>query len=336
MRDSGAVVEVLRGARVESVHRVSVAVVDPAGAVRAHAGAAEQVVFARSAVKPLQAVPLVGDGAADRFGWGGAELALACASHSGETRHVEVARAMLGSLGLDEESLACGAHAPFNGAAAQALRERGESPSRLHNNCSGKHAGMLALAAAHGWPLRGYEETEHPVQLRMLQEMSRWTGIATERIDVAVDGCGVATFALPLHALALAFARLAISVRALDSAPARLVGAMTTHPELVGGTDRLCTELMRVTRGRIFAKVGAEGVYCAGVPGAELGVALKVEDGARRAAEPALLEVLRLLGLLTDEDMGLLEKYARPDIVNTRGDVVGSVRSAMTLETAHG
>jgi L-asparaginase II len=331
-----AYVEVLRGGFVESLHRVSVAVVDPGGSLRAHAGAPDLVVFARSAAKPVQAVPLVADGAADRFGWGAAELALACASHSGEARHVEVARSMLGSLGLSEDALACGAHAPFNAAAVRELRERGEKPTRLHNNCSGKHAAMLALAAAHGWPLRGYHEAEHPVQLRMLQEVSRWSGVRTDRIDVAVDGCGVATFALPLKSLARTFAQLAIAGRSSGSPAARLIQAMKAYPELVGGTDRLCTELMRTTRGRIFAKIGSEGVYCAGVPGAEIGIALKVEDGARRAAEPALIEVLRLLGLLTEEDMGDLDRFARPDVMNTRGEAVGSLRAHIELETPHG
>ena len=333
---NGASVEVLRGGFVESVHRVSVAVVDPAGHLRAYAGVPDIVVFARSAVKPVQAVPMVADGAADRFGWGEAELALACASHSGEPRHVEVARGMLDSLGLGEDALACGAHPPFNTAAAQDLSDRGEKPTRLHNNCSGKHAAMLGLAAAHGWPLRGYHEAEHPVQQRMLEEIAHWSSVPADRIDVAVDGCGVATFALPLNTLALTFARLAVTTRSPESAAARLIHAMQAFPELVGGTGRLCTELMRTTRGRIFAKVGAEGVYCAGVPGAEIGVALKVEDGARRAAEPALIEVLRLLGLLTEEEMGDLDRYAGPDVKNTRGEIVGSLRSRIALETGHG
>jgi L-asparaginase II len=336
MSETTAYVEVLRGSIVESVHLVSIAVVDGGGALRAHAGAPDLVVFARSAVKPVQAIPLVADGAADRFGWRAPELALACASHSGEARHVDVAASMLSSLGVTEDALACGAHAPFNPAAAGALRDRGERPTRLHNNCSGKHAGMLALASVHEWPLDGYHEAGHPVQLRMLQEVAHWSGVDQDSIDTAVDGCGVATFALPLGALALTFARLAVACRSPASPAGRLIGAMTTHPELVGGTDRLCTELMRATHGRIFAKVGAEGVYCAGVPGAELGIALKVEDGAKRAAEPALIEVLRLLGLLTDEDMGQLDRYAGPDVRNTRGEIVGTLRARIGLETAHG
>jgi L-asparaginase II len=194
---------------------------------------------------------------------------------------------------------------------------------------------MLGLAAAHGWPLAGYHGAEHPVQQRMLREMSRWSDVPADAMELAVDGCGVVTFALPLRGLALAFARLAAAARARDSAAARLIRAMTTYPELVGGTDRMCTELMRATRGRIFAKVGAEGVYCAGVPGAELGIALKVEDGARRAAEPALIDVLRRLSLLTDEETAMVERFGRPDVMNTRGECVGVVQSCMQLETAN-
>jgi L-asparaginase II len=331
-----SVVEVTRGSTVESVHRLSIAVVDASGALRAAAGSPDRVVFARSAVKPLQAVPLVADGVLRRYGWGDAELALACASHSGEARHVELARSMLASLGLDEDALACGAHAPFNDAAARTLRERRERPGRLHNNCSGKHAGMLGLASAHGWSIAGYHTREHPVQLRMLEEMSRWSGVAQDRIEVGIDGCGVATFAVPLRALARTFAALAAGARSAAGVEARVVGAMTRYPELVGGTGRLCTELMRMTGGRIFAKVGAEGVYCAGAPGAELGIAIKVEDGAKRAAEPALIEVLRLLGLIGDEEMMQLESFTNPPILNTRNEVVGALRARVRLEAVNG
>lgn len=328
-------VEALRGETVESLHRVSIAVVDADGRLRAHAGKADLVVFARSAVKPVQAIALVEDGAADRLGWSDRELALACASHSGEKQHVEVAASMLASLGLAEDALACGAQAPFDDVAAREMSRRGEKPTRLHNNCSGKHAGMLALAAAHGWPVRGYHEAQHPVQLRMLHEMSRWSATRTDAIAVAVDGCGVTTFALPLHALALTFARLAIDARTRDGPAGRLIHAMTSHPELVGGTNRLCTALMQAAGGRIFAKVGAEGVYCAGVPAAGIGIALKVEDGAKRAAEPALIEVLRLLGLLMEEDMGQLARYAQPRVLNTRGEVVGSLRARVEMKVPH-
>ncbi len=329
-----ALVEVSRGPLVESRHRVSIAVADGEGRLRARAGNAELVVYARSAVKPFQALPLVDDGAADRFGLSAAELALTCGSHNAEPRHLEAARAILRRIGADEEALACGPHVPMGAAAAKALVVRGEEPTRIHNNCSGKHAGMLALARFHGWPLAGYYRPEHPVQERVLGEIARWTGVSAEEIHTGTDGCGVPTFALPLTALAVAFARLSAATRRGEAGPARVVGAMVQNPEYVAGIDRLCTDLMRVAGGRIVAKVGAEGVYCAGIPGAELGVALKVEDGATRAAEPALLAVLSALHVLSEDELGALERWARPAVTNTRGERVGGIVARVELEPA--
>lgn len=331
-----ACVEVRRGAIVESRHAVSVAVVDGAGALRASAGDAELLTFARSAIKPIQAVPLIEDGVVERFGFAPTELALACASHSGEPRHVDLAFAMLRKIGLDEHALACGAHAPMHEPSARALREAGRAPTRIHNNCSGKHAGMLALARAHNWPIAGYHDADHPVQHRMLHEMVRWSEMPPEDIALGTDGCGIVTFALPLASLARAFGGLAAAARRGDAGPAGIVRAMTLFPEYVAGTDRLCTELMRTAAGRIFAKVGAEGVYCAGIPGAELGIAVKVEDGARRAAEPALLAVLHALGLLSDDEIAALARFAEPVLRNTRGERVGELRAVVELTAARG
>ncbi|MGH7555309.1 MAG: asparaginase [Longimicrobiales bacterium] len=333
---SGAVVEVWRGSFVESRHRVSVAVVDAQGRLRASAGDPGTVAFARSALKPIQSLPMVEDGASEQFGFGPDEIALCCASHSGEARHVEAVRSMLRKIGVDEEALACGPHQPMSAQAAEALRTEGKNPGRVHNNCSGKHVGMLALARFHGWPVTGYQLAEHPVQLRLLTEVARWSGTAEEDIPTAVDGCGVVTYALSLQAMAASFGRLAGATRCGDAVPSQVVHAMLRYPEFVGGTERLCTQLMRVADGRIFAKVGAEGVYCAGIPGAELGVALKVEDGATRAAEPALLAVLRGLGLLSADEMADLGRFAEPDIVNTRGERVGRIRADVVLEAVNG
>jgi L-asparaginase II len=329
-----SVVDVARGSVIESRHRVHIAVVDAHGRLRAKSGDTGFLTFARSAIKPLQALPLVEDGVADRYEFTVPELALCCGSHNGEARHVETARGMLRKVGADEGALACGAHVPMGKSAASALANTGRQPGRIHNNCSGKHAGMLALARYYGWPLVGYHQAEHPVQQRMLTEVARWTGIAADDIPMAVDGCGVLTFALPLQKMAAAFAAFAGAARRGSDAPARIVQAMTRAPEYVAGTGRLCTDLMRVARGRIFAKVGAEGVYLAGIPGAELAVALKVEDGATRASEPALLAALKVLGLLSDEEMGELETYAEPDIMNTRNERVGTIRAQVTLEAA--
>jgi L-asparaginase II len=329
-----SVVEVARGSVIESRHRVSIAVVDALGRLRARSGDPSLLTFARSAVKPIQALPLVEDGVADRYELNAQELALCCASHNGEARHVETARALLRRIGADEEALACGPHVPMGKGAANALVNTGRQPGRIHNNCSGKHAGMLALARYYSWPLVGYHHAEHPVQQRMLTEVSRWTGVPAEEIPIAVDGCGIITFAFSLERMARAFAAFAAAARRGSEGPATIVHAMTRQPEYVAGTDRLCTDLMRVARGRIFAKVGAEGLYLAGIPGAELAVALKVEDGATRASEPALLATLRVLGLLSDDEMGQLEKYAEPDILNTRNERVGTIRAQIKLEAA--
>jgi L-asparaginase II len=331
--DSICSVEVTRGAVVESSHRVHAAVVDAGGRLRAFAGDPELVTYLRSAAKPLQALPLVEDGAYDRYGMTLEELALCCGSHSGSGAHVRVAEAILEKAGVGAEALACGSHPPFDDEARRALEEAGLEPGRLHNNCSGKHAGMMMLARTHGWDLDGYHRPEHPVQQRVLAEVARWTQLPLEAIGLAVDGCGVSCFALPLRQMALAFGSFAAAVRAGDRGPATVAQAMTEHPEMVAGEGRLCTALMRVAGGRLFAKVGAEGVYCVGVPGAELGIAVKVEDGAVRALAPAILGVLRELDLISEDDFGALHSFAYPEVLNTRGEVVGQLRPAIRLQT---
>ncbi|HEY0672375.1 MAG TPA: asparaginase [Longimicrobiales bacterium] len=330
-----AVVEVRRGDIVESRHEVHIAVVDGSGRLRAHAGNPGLVAFARSTIKPMQTVPIIEDGAAERFAFTEPELALCCASHSGEPRHVAVVEGMLRKIGAAEDALACGPHVPMGRAAAEELAEKRLEPRRVHNNCSGKHAGMLALARVNGWPLAGYHEAGHPVQERMQQELARWAEMDADDLGTAVDGCGVITFALPVERLALAFARFAAAARRGDTTASTVVQAMMRNPEYIAGTDRMCTELMRVARGRIFAKVGAEGVYCAGIPGAELGIALKVDDGATRAAEPALIATLNALAILSDDEVADLALFAEPDISNTRGERVGELRARIRLEAHH-
>ena len=333
MSEVESVVEVVRNAVPESRHRVHVAVVDAGGRLRAATGDPELSTFIRSSSKPIQALPLVDDGAAERFGLTPAELALCCGSHAGSPVHVATAESILARAGLTATALSCGAHPPFDDHARQELEEAGLAPGRLHNNCSGKHAGMLLLARAHGWDTEGYERLDHPVQGRMLAEVARWARVPQEAVGLGTDGCGVVTFALPLRHMALAFAGLAAAVRAGEPGPSRVFEAMTAHPEMVAGNGRICTELTRVAGGRVFAKIGAEGVYCIGVPGAELGIALKVEDGAQRAAGPAIIAVLRELDLISEDDLGRLHTFVFPEIVNTRGEVVGQLRPHIHLAT---
>jgi L-asparaginase II len=324
-------VEVMRGGRAESEHEVELSVVDAAGTVVAATSGADDAVFVRSAIKPFQALPLLEDGVADRLGLSEEELALCCASHSGEARHVAVAAGLLERLGVSEDALACGPHDPFSSAATAALRAEGREPGRIHNNCSGKHAGMLALARDHGWPVEDYHRAEHPVQQRMLAAVEEWTGMDRSAIGTGVDGCGVVTFALPLSALAGALARLAAAAAEAESPAGRVVGAMVRHPFLVAGTGRLCTALMEATGGRILAKVGAEGVYGAAALDREWGIALKVRDGARRGAEVALVGVLEALGLLSPVEVERLGRWARPTVRNTRGEVVGELQSRVEV-----
>jgi len=289
------------------------------------------VAFFRSAAKPIQALPVVEDGVAERFGLAGDELALCCASHNAEPRHLEVVASILRKAGLGAEDLECGPHPPMRDEAAAELYRDGGEPRPIHNNCSGKHAGMLALAVSRGWPTRGYVGASHPVQRRMLEEVRRWTGLDEGAVGTGTDGCGVVSFAVPLERMALAFARLAGAAGRGEEGPGTIVDAMTGHPFLVAGTGRLCTALMERTGERVFVKTGAEGVYCAGAPERGLGVAVKVEDGARRASDVALLEILGEIDLLVEDDLEALRAFHRPPVRNTRGERVGEVRASFEL-----
>jgi L-asparaginase II len=336
-------VEVRRGAITESRHRGHVVAVEADGRVVAQLGAPETVTFLRSSAKPFQALPLVVSGAADRFGFTDREVALACASHNGEPIHTELVASMLKKIGLGPEALKCGVHEPYSAEAAQQLRDRGEAPTVLHNNCSGKHAGMLAVALHLGAPTETYNKAEHPVQLAIGKTVAQFSGIAVEDLAVGIDGCAVPVFGLTVKAMALAYARLVSPPASFDEATRnaceRIVRVMSTYPELIGGTsDRLDTEIMRAAPGRLVSKVGAEGVYTAGViPCAEwprgLGLALKIEDGDDRRARPTVvIEALRQLGVLRDESLEAVARYAFFPVLNRPGEVVGEVRSHFELK----
>jgi len=331
-------VEQLRGGEVETVHEVHVAVVDATGGLVARSGDPALVTFWRSAAKPFQAWPLVEDGAAERFGLTSEELALVCASHSSEPGQVARVRELLGKIGCSERDLLCGPHAPLSDRVAQDYHTRGVRLTAVYSNCSGKHAGMLALARHHGWPTEFYTRLEHPVQQRCLAEVGRWTDVPAADIKTAVDGCGVVCFGLPLKNMALAYARLAIADFGLGIAestggrPIRdpqsaIVESMLRHPELIAGEGRPCTDMMRAHPGRVITKVGAEGVYCALLTQEQVGVALKVTDGHGVAAALAMAAVLEALGLRPRP----ASLTARPN-VNTRGETVGELRVNGGLE----
>lgn len=324
-------VRVTRGSLVESEHRVDVAVC-AGGRLTTQAGEAARITLLRSAAKPFQALPLVEDGAAGRFRLTDSEIALCCASHNAEPRHLRGALSILRKAGLEEGDLACGPHPPMRAAEAARMAAKGVRARSVHNNCSGKHAGMLALAVHHGWPTEGYHRPAHPVQKRMRATIARWTGVPEPELGVAVDGCGVSTFAVPLTAMARALSRLGVAAEDGDPGPATILEAIARHPFMLAGTGRLCTELAQATNGRVLAKTGAEGVYGAMVPSEGLGLALKVEDGARRAADVALVAVLEALDLLSTAERSRLAAWRRPGLRNSRGERVGEVRAEVELE----
>lgn len=320
-------VVVRRGERIESEHRVAFAVADAEGRLLENAGDVERLVYPRSAVKPLQALALVESGAADRYAITEQELALACASHSGEPEHVALVRAWLARLGLDPSALECGAHPPQHGPSAERLIAARRRPEAVHNNCSGKHAGMITVACHLGAAVAGYSRADHPVQRLIAGVLCEMTGLA-DLPAPAVDGCGVPTYPLPLARLATAMARFGHATaglpKARTAACARLGAAMTAYPRLVAGTGRLCSEIMAAAPD-IVVKGGAEGVYAAGLTKRGLGLALKVEDGAARAAQVALLALLGALGALGPKASAALAGQLRPSIRNHAGLIVGGI-----------
>lgn len=324
-------VEVTRGALVESTHAGAAVVVDTAGRAVFAAGDVMAPVFPRSAVKALLALPLVETGAADRLGLTDAELALACSSHSGEIAHERAALGMLRKAGRDETCLECGVQWPSNTKAARALAAEGINPTALHNNCSGKHAGFICLACDQQTDPAGYVDPDHKTMRTVTAALSATTGTRLDASNRAIDGCSIPTFAIPLHALALAFARFGSGVglsadRAL--AASRLRRAVAANPFMVAGTNRFDTRLITALGARVFSKTGAEGVFCAALPELGLGLAVKCRDGAGRAAEVATAALVDRFLKPNNPDFAAL---LRPELHNWAGTKVGEIRPAAAL-----
>lgn len=309
-----------RGGRIESVHRGRYAVRDSDGSVLDSGGETGEPIYVRSSAKPFQALPLVASGAADALGLTDEELAVACGSHGGEAAHLEAVNSILRKAGLTEEALQSGTHPPLYAPAAAELARSGGHPRPIHGNCSGKHAGMLALCAYRGWETQSYRDPGHPAQRLILEAVRGMCGVSEKEVEIGGDGCGAPAFALPLPALAAGFARLAGGTGApedLAGAADRVRRAMRSHPFMVAGTGRFDTRLMRSSP--VLCKGGAEGVFAAGLPGG-VGLAIKVSDGAGRAVEPAALPLLQRLEA---------EPLPEPEtaVVDLHGVVVGSLDS---------
>jgi L-asparaginase II len=331
-------VELVRGTAVESIHRGAVAICDAAGTLRAGVGALTVPVYPRSAFKALQALAMVETGAAEAAEVSDEELALACASHSGEPMHTTRVEAWLSRIDCREPDLACGPHLPYNEKSAHDLIRKGESPCRLHNNCSGKHTGFLTLARHLGVTISGYEHPDHPVQQSIRKVIGEMCGVAPETMPIGIDGCAAPNYAMALPNLAMGMARLAspAGLPAPRAAAAeRLVSAWKAHPLLVSGTGRACADLIAASRGRTVVKTGAEAVFMAALPERGLGIALKIDDGGTRAAETVMAALLVKLGE-ADPDDPRIARHRNPPLKNWRGDVVGERRITAALGVFHG
>jgi L-asparaginase II len=325
------VVEVTRGDMVESRHRAAIAILDRTGKVIEAWGDIERPVYGRSATKPIQALALVESGAAEHYGLGDAEIALACASHNGEARQVDRVTAWLARVGLGVDDLECGAHLPYDEDSAAALIRAGVKPTAAHNNCSGKHSGFLTTARHLGDPIRGYIAWDHPVQQRVLGVLEQMSRLDLSAAPRGIDGCGIPVIGMPLGNLALAMARLADPVDLPDrraDAVRRIRAAMAAEPYYVSGSNGFCTQLMTVTGATVMVKAGAEGVYTAALPTLGLGIALKIDDGAARASEVAMAALLRRLGLLSPAQQETLARRLSAPVLNRAGRETGRIRPA--------
>jgi L-asparaginase II len=330
---STVIAEIYRGGHLESRHTGSFVVVDAAGGVVLQGGDPARAAFPRSAIKALQALPLVVEGGADRFGLGDAELALACASHTGLPMHTAVAAGMLAKAGHDVTCLECGAHWPSSASAARALAASGEAPSALHNNCSGKHAGFICAAVAAGRDPAGYIAPDHPTMQAVTGAVAAVTGAAMTAANRATDGCSIPTYEVPLHAVALGFARFGTGTcmpEGFAAAAARLRQAVAARPDMVAGPGRIDTEVMTALGEAAFIKAGAEGVHAGALPGLGLGFAVKADDGAGRAADAATAALLRRLL----PPHAVLEQWAEQALVNWNGIEVGRVVGVAGRERA--
>ncbi len=335
---SQPLVNVLRGDLVDAVHRGDVAVVDSTGKLLASVGdPVGKIAYWRSAAKPFQAFPLISTGAAERWGMTPADLALIAGSHNGERIHVTRASALLERIGCDVTDLVCGPHPPLEPEAAAELMRRHEEPVALHNNCSGKHIGMLALAEHLGVSRLGYQSQGHPVQAAVSSTISDVTGLPAEAVTIGIDGCAVPCFGTSVYHLALAFARMMDPTAV--AGPSRLAAqaisaAMVAHPYLVAGKGRLDTDLMHVAGGRLVAKGGASGVQCVGLSEG-VALAIKIEDGSMgpppSAGAVVALAALHQLGVLDEAQIGSLTAHARPQLRNVTGQIVGEARPMFEL-----
>lgn len=324
------IVEVLRGHAVESVHQVMVAVVNEGGSLLHSWGNAQYLTFPRSAIKMLQALPLIESGAADRFQLEEKHIALACASHRGEKEHLEALSQWLEIAKIHESTYVCGPHLPYNEASAHDFIRRGQKPTVLCNNCAGKHAGIISTCLHLGESPEGYEKLEHGAQKRLRQVLSETMKYDHGKAAHGIDGCGIPTYAVPLQNIAIGMSVFVNSKEtpARKAACDRIFRAVSKNPFYISGSDEFATTVIEKTQGRAIIKGGAEGVLAGFIPEKKVAFALKCADGAGRATQLATVQLLVQLGGMSLSEAKALAKFSQPTITNWKGDVVGQLRIA--------
>ena len=327
-QQSPITVEVTRGGLVESMHIAHAVISDQDGKIIQTFGDAEFLTYPRSAIKMIQALSFVESGAVERYDLQDRHVAIACASHLGEEQHIQVIQEWLDRIGLSEDDLECGAHEPSSKVAYQRMILAHEKPNRMHNNCSGKHCGILTTCLQMGWDPQGYLRWDHAAQVRIRKVLSEVSGLNYENVPWGVDGCGIPTYAVPLKAIAQ---MMSVMIREKNltaerkAATKRILAAVGREPHMISGTEAFCTEVTIISEAKTFAKTGAEGVYTALIPDRGIAIALKVQDGAYRASQAVVMELMHRLGGLTEPQYSNLRNRISP-LQNWSKDVVGEIR----------
>ncbi|NMA67596.1 MAG: asparaginase [Clostridiaceae bacterium] len=320
---------VTRGGFVESIHQGFICVVDSTGEIIYQKGDINTEIFFRSSAKPIQVIPFIQSGGAQKMGFSLKEIAIACASHTGEAMHQETVLGILERLGLNTDDLHCGVMSPYNPDENKRLIARNEKPTTLHVSCSGKHAALLAYCKYKGYDIKTYEKKDHPIQQEIIKALSFFTDESEDSIKIGTDGCGLPIFLLPVKKMALSYARLIQYAKDKSSeyhnTCKTIFEAMNEHPEMVAGTKEFCTELMQVTKAKLIAKIGAESVYCLGIKDRNLGVCIKIADGGERAIFPVVMELLLELNVLDGIEYEKLKHWHKTELLNHRQEHVGDI-----------
>lgn len=326
---------VTRNNYVESIHYGFICIVNSYGEILYSLGDFRTKIFFRSSAKPIQIIPLIQSGAAEAFHFTPKEIALACASHSGQEVHQQTVKNILERLNLKDDNLHCGLMTPYNEEEKKRLLAKGLSPSVFHCSCSGKHSAMLALAKYRGYSLDDYENINHPVQQEILKTIADFTQESPEEIIIAVDGCGVPIYLLPINKIALSYARLTQYAKDKSSpyhaSCKTIFDSMNQFPEMVAGDNEFCTELMQTTKGKLIGKVGSEAVYCLGIKKGNLGACIKIVDGNERAIYPVVVHLLKELGILDSSELARLKHWYRPILKNNLGEKIGEIIPVYSL-----